>query len=118
MPLNDIQTEEALQALARSTEEVSRAAEVGDLNAVEQALAKRQSELSALEQALNANPWNEQPPAALEAVIRGGDQALRTLRARRETLRARISEAAAEQRQLYNQAPATASTGTRLDLSG
>ncbi len=118
MPLHQPSVEQALRQLAQSTGELSQAAQAGDLGAAGLVLAKRKTELAALEFALQATRLDTLQLAQFDQIVRQGDEAVRCLAGRRETVRAQVGELEAQRRQLGQWRPQRPVRPARLDLSG
>jgi hypothetical protein len=87
-----LSVEEVLRQLERSTSEVARAAEAGDLARAATLLANRDTELAALDRVRNHAPLGAGQLAKLGEVLREADHAARALSERRETTRSLLRE--------------------------
>lgn len=110
-------TEQALQRLRRSTEELRGALDAGDLAAAALILAKRHAELAILQRAASASCLSAAQSAQLGEIVQQGERAVRSLLTRRETARVVLGEIEAVRRLLSNWQPGQTGAFSSLDLS-
>src|SRR5712692_8064197 len=109
------QFDNALDALAETTAELARAAELGEFDAANLALIHRQAQLAVLETALGSANLTRRQLDLLDQLVRQGDIVAKSLVGRRETTRAQIAELECLRRQLAGWISAPAAPA--LDVS-
>ena len=106
-------TEEALRQLAESTEQLRRAALVGDLRAAARILERRAKLAATLTAAAAETPLASDSRRRLETMLGQGQEVQKILAGRRETLRADLAALESGRRQLdaWSPLPETSPAG-------